>query len=183
MNNILNTDIVGNRIIEIRRSKVILDFDVAELYQVQTRDINKAVKNNPDKFPKGYIIELTDKEFHGLRWKNSTANLSKTRVLPKAFTEKGLYMLATILKGSRATKTTISIIETFAKLKNLTRNIKQLSQPIDEDIKSDLIQKSGKLLAEMLDDDLALSETETSVEFNLALLKFKHTIKRKKDKK
>ncbi len=67
MNNILNTDIVGNRIIEIRRSKVILDFDVAELYQVQTRDINKAVKNNPDKFPKGYIIELTDKEFHGLR--------------------------------------------------------------------------------------------------------------------
>ncbi len=183
MINILNPDIVGNKIIEIRRSKVILDFDVAELYEVQTRDINKAVKNNPDKFPKGYIIELTDKEFGGLRWKISTANLSKTRVLPKAFTEKGLYMLATILKGHRATKTTISIIETFAKLKNLTRNIQQLSQPIEQNIKSDLIQKSGKLLAEMLDDDLALSETETSVELNLALLKFKHTIKRKKDSK
>lgn len=68
------------------------------MYGVETRDINKAVKNNPDKFPTGYIYELSKDEFEVLRCKVSTAKLSKRRTLPKAFTEKGLYMLATILK-------------------------------------------------------------------------------------
>jgi len=68
---------------------------------VETRDINKSVKNNPDKFPEGYIFELDNKEFADLRWKNSTTNLAITRVLPEAFTEKVLYMLATILKSEK----------------------------------------------------------------------------------
>ncbi|WOE69044.1 ORF6N domain-containing protein [Hydrogenimonas thermophila] len=91
-------------IIEIRGQKVLLDSDVAKVYEVETRDVNKAVKNNPDKFPnESYIFELTKDELENLRWKFSTTKLSKTRVLPKAFTEKGLYMLATILKSKRAT--------------------------------------------------------------------------------
>jgi len=72
---------------------------VAVLYGVQTKEVNQAIKNNCDKFPKGYIIELKNSEFHDLRSKFLTANLEKTRVLPKAITEKGLYMLATILKS------------------------------------------------------------------------------------
>jgi hypothetical protein len=65
---------VDSKIITIRDQKVILDSDVAALYGVETRDINKSVKNNPDKFPNGYIIELDRKELADLRWKNSTSN-------------------------------------------------------------------------------------------------------------
>jgi phage regulator Rha-like protein len=99
---------------------VILDSDIAVLYGVETRDINKAVKNNPAKFPEGYIFELDNKEFGDLRWKISTANLAKTRVLPKAFTKKGCYMLATILKSPKATQTTIAIIEAFDRVQEMS---------------------------------------------------------------
>ena len=95
---------VEDKIIVLRGQKVLQDRDVAALYGVETRDIDKSVKNNPNKFPKGYIMELNDSELKGLRWKNSTTNLSKSRVLPKAFIEKGLYMIATILKSPRATE-------------------------------------------------------------------------------
>ena len=84
---------IEEKIITIRDAKIILDRDVAELYGVHTRDINKFVKNNPDKFPKGYIFEILLEEFEHLRWKFSTTNISsKSRVLPRVFTEKGLYM-------------------------------------------------------------------------------------------
>lgn len=74
---------IKNLIIEIKDEKVILDSDVAELYNVETRDINKAVKNNPEKFPVGYILEVTKNELDLLRWKISTAKLSKTRALKR----------------------------------------------------------------------------------------------------
>ena len=74
-----------------------MDSDVAVLYGVETREINQAVRNNPEKFPNGYVFELDRQELAYLRSKFLTANVSsKSRVLPKAFTEKGLYMLATI---------------------------------------------------------------------------------------
>jgi hypothetical protein len=112
---VIKLEAVENKIVEIRGQKVLLDSDVAELYGVETRDINKAVKNNSDKFPVGYTFGLKKSEFEDLRWKFSTTKFSKTRVLPKAFTEKGLYMLATILKSPQAVKTTIAIIETNEK--------------------------------------------------------------------
>lgn len=93
MKTLIGFEEIEDKIITLRGQKVLLDRDVAALYGVETRDINKSVKNNPDKFPKGYIIELNDSELGKLRWKNSTTNLSKSRALPKAFTEKGLYML------------------------------------------------------------------------------------------
>lgn len=117
---IVKFEAVENNILTIRGVQVILDSDVAELYGVETRDINKAVKNNPDKFPDGYIIELNADELDDLRCKFSTAKFFKTRVSPKALTEKGLYMISTILKSPQATQTTIAIIETFAKIKNLS---------------------------------------------------------------
>ncbi len=147
---------------------------------LETRDINKAVKNNPAKFPGGYIIEITKEELEGLRWKFSTTKLSKTRVLPKAFTEKGLYMLATILKSKQATQTTILIIETFAKIRELSRNVKELSTVKDKNKQKSLMQQSGEIIADILDDGLETDESETTIELNLAVLKFKHTIKKKK---
>lgn len=170
---------VENKIINLRGQQVILDSDVAKLYGVETRDVNKAVKNNPDKFPKGYVIELTKDEFNDLRWKISTTSFSKTRVLPKAFTEKGLYMLATILKSEQATQTTLSIIETFSRLKNISRTINELSKINDENKKQHLLKKSGEMIAEIFDNDLTTDESETSIEINFAVLKFKHTVKKK----
>ena len=89
-----------------------MDCDVAELYGVETKRINEAVANNPDKFPEGYILQLTNSEKAEVV--ENFDHLQKLRFspqLPKAFTEKGLYMLATILKSPKAVETTIAIVE------------------------------------------------------------------------
>ncbi|MFA5790768.1 MAG: ORF6N domain-containing protein [Caldisericia bacterium] len=172
---------VANKVIEVRGEKAILDSDVAVLYSVETREVNQAVKNNPGKFPEGYIFELTPKEWSPVKSKFLTSPLGGGKVkLPKAFTEKGLYMLATILKGKKAAQTTIVIIDTFSKLRELTRNIKELSTTQDKDTQKSLMQKSGGLIAKILDDGLEASGSETTIEINFAVLKLKHTIKRKK---
>ncbi|MEI6640246.1 MAG: ORF6N domain-containing protein, partial [Chlorobium sp.] len=98
-----------------------LDSSVAEIYGVETKRINEAVKNNPDKFPKDYMFELNELEFIDLRSKISSAKFSKTRVSPKAFTEKGLYMIATILRSKQPVDATFAIIETFSKIRELSR--------------------------------------------------------------
>ena len=179
MSKIVNIKKIQNLIIEIRNTKILLDSDIADLYEVETRDVNKSVKNNPDKFPEGYVFELSKDELEVLRWKISTAKLSKTRVMPKAFTEKGLYMLATILKSKKAVETTLGIIEAFTKIRELSSNVKEISNVKDETTKNKLLQKSGKLIAEVLYDDLEITDSETSIELNFAVLKFKHVIKRK----
>ena len=164
----------------MRGQSVLLDSDVAAIYKVETKRVNEAVKNNPDKFPHDYMFEITEKEFSDLRSKFSTTKFTKTRSLPKAFTEKGLYMIATILKSKQATEATFAIIETFSKIRQLTRNIQELSIVQDKADQKALMQKSGEMIAEILDDDLQTTDTETSIELNFAVLKFKHTIKKKK---
>ena len=164
----------------ISSQSVLLDSDVAELYRVETKRINEAVKNNPDKFPDDYMFEISDGEFADLRSKFSTTKFAKTRALPKAFTEKGLYMIATILKSKQAVEATFAIIETFAKIRQLSRSIQELSIVKDKSDQKALMQRSGELIAGIFDDDLQTSYTETSIELNFAVLKFKHTIKKKK---
>jgi len=181
MSGIVKMEVLQKLIIEIRDEKVLLDADVAVIYGVKTRDINKAVTNNPDKFPSGYIVELSKFEknelvenFHRFdKLKHSTAN-------PKAFTEKGLYMLATILRSKEAVEATFAIIETFSKIRELSRSVKELSAIQDKGEQKAMMQKSGELIAEILDDDLAVTDSETSIEINFAVLKFKHTVKKKK---
>jgi len=180
--NLIRFEDVDSKIIALRAEKIILDSDVAQLYGVETRDINKAVKNNPDKFPEGYIFSLSKEEkaevvenFH------HHAKLKFSPQLPKAFTEKGLYMLATILKSKRATQTTLAIIETYSRIKHLSRNVKELSKEHNEQKKQTLLHKSGELIAEILDDDLKVKGSETTIELNFAVLKFKHTIKKGKE--
>jgi len=173
-------ELVEDRIIEINHQHVIIDADVADLYGVETKRINEAVKNNPDKFPDGYLILLNENEKNEL-----VENFDRFRVLkhstvhPKAFTEKGLYMLATILKSTYAVQTTIAIIETFTKVRELTNTIKELSNTSGEDQKNKLMSRSGEIMADILGDDLQTTDTETTFEINFAVMKFKHTIKRK----
>ena len=127
----------------VRGQQVLIDRDVAALYGVETKRINEAVRNNPDKFPEGYIFELTEAEteevkaitaknddFADENFDRKTVS-SKTRYAPKAFTDRGLYMLATILKSPRATQTTIAIIDTFAKVKELSRCLSAMKEDTD----------------------------------------------------
>ena len=171
---------VEKKIVIIRNVPVILDSDVAELYGVETREINQAVKNNPNKFPQGYIIQLDKEEWSNLKSKILISSWGGKNKFPKAFTEKGLYMLATILKGRKAEDTTIEIIETFARIRELSRVVNKMVQETDQTTQKTLIKRSGELISDILDSDLEVTGTETSIELNLAMLKIKHTTKRKK---
>ncbi len=179
MDNVLRFNAVEEKIVTLRGVKVIMDSDVAVLYGVETKRVNEAVKNNPNKFPEGYILYLSDGEWFGLKSKFSTSIKGGKVKLPSAFTEKGLYMLATILKSEKATQTTIAIVETFAKIRELSRAVSELSETKDAGKQKSLIQQSGDILADLLGDDLHTSDTETTLELNFAVLKLKHTVKRK----
>ena len=93
-----------------------------------------------------------------------------------------MYMLATILRSKQAVDATFGIIETFSKIRELSRNVKELSNIQDKANQKTLMQRSGKLIAEILDDDLQTSDAETSIELNFAVLKFKHTVKKRRGK-
>lgn len=108
--NIITNSTITNQIYSIRGFQVMLDKDLAELYGVETKRINEAVKNNKDKFLDDFYFELTNSEFDILRSNISTAKFTKTRTNPKVFTEQGIYMLATILKSKIASQVTVSII-------------------------------------------------------------------------
>ena len=109
-----DSELFGNEIMEVRDKitsirgmQVIADADIARLYGVQTKEVNQAVRNNPDKFPADYLFTLSKSELQDLQSKILTTNVSSKRRNPtKVFTEKGLYMLATILKSERATSVT-----------------------------------------------------------------------------
>lgn len=113
---------IKDKIHTIRNAQVMLDRDLAELYGVETKRVNEAVKNNADKFPSDFYFELNKDEFEILQSKISTANFAKTRVMPKVFTEQGIYMLATILKSPIATQTSLFIIRAFAQMRQIIAN-------------------------------------------------------------
>ena len=118
MNEILEKELnVEDMIYEVRGVEVMLDSDLAQLYQVETKRINEAVKNNPKKFPERYIFRLTEKEYLSLKSKNSTSK-GGSRKGHTAFTEQGVYMLATILKSKVATEVSIRIMDTFVKMRH-----------------------------------------------------------------
>ena len=171
---------VEKKIITLRNQQVILDSDVAELYGVQTKRVNEAVSNNPEKFPEGYILELFENEKNELVENFDRFNrLKHSTTVPKAFTERGLYMLATILKSPKATETTIAIVEAYAKLKELSRVIVEVPQHEDnQQVQKLLLRRGGQLVEEILSDMLPKQSSETSLELNLAMFKIKHTVKR-----
>ena len=175
----------------IRGQQVLIDRDVAALYGVETKRINEAVRNNPDKFPEGYIFELTEAEteevkaiiaknddFADEKFDRKTVS-SKTRYAPKAFTDRGLYMLATILKSPRATQTTIAIIDTFAKVKELSRCLSAMKEDTDMETKQSLVQRTGTLLNELIQTDDKEFNGNVAMELNMMSVSL-HVKKNKK---
>ena len=170
---------VRNSIVVIRDMPVIADADVANLYGVETKRVNEAVRNNPDKFPEDYLFVLSSEESAVLRSKFSSTKLSsKSRVLPKVFTEKGLYMLATILKSRSALNVTFAIIETFTQVRNLKRELIDLHKETDSEKQTAKMRHFGKVLSDIVMPDLETSETESTLELNFFIGKIKHTVKR-----
>jgi phage regulator Rha-like protein len=188
---IIKFETIENKLIKYHDEFVIVDKDVAELYNVATKEVNQAVSNNPSKFPSGYVIELTKEEKSELVKNFDRFNrLKHSTVSPKVFTEKGLYMLATILTGEKAIQTTLNIIETFAKVKELSRNINAIMKTEDEAKQKELAQKSNKILEEIIeiepdiladDEDGEIVETTTKFEFNLGFAKVSKSIKKIKN--
>ncbi len=135
---------VEDMIYEIRGVQVMLDSDLGKLYQVETKRINEAVKNNPEKFPGRFSFVLDDSEKENLWSKFSTANISsKSRSNPRVFTEQGIYMLATILKSKVATSVSITIMDTFVKMRHyinynktfLPHRVLLLEEKVDDNTK------------------------------------------------
>ncbi len=180
MAQIVKYEQVKDKIILLRGQQVILDSDVAKLYGVETRVVNQAVKNNPEKFPKGYLITPDNQELAILKSKFLIASWGGRRNAPTAFTESGLYMLATILKSERAAQTTIAIINTFVQLRELARTMQAVAGTEDEAQKKSLMQRSGELIGEVVGSQLDTVATETEIELNFAVVKIKHKVKKGK---
>ena len=186
--NIVAIDInaVKSRMLQVRGQQVLLDRDVAALYGVETRIINQAVKNNPEKFPAGYVAELTAQEVEILRSKILTLEAKPgkghySKHGYKVFTERGLYMLATILKGDRAVRTTLAIIETYAQVRAMVRDMEALQTLKDGSVEqASKLTQAGHNLASLIGDNLSTNSTKTTIELNLAVLKITHEVTRSK---
>ena len=110
---------IEDMIYEFDGVEIMIDSDLAKLYNVETKRINEAVRRNKEKFPKRISWIVSNKELNNLWSQNATANIStKSRVNPRVFTEQGIYMLATILKSKEAVQTSISIMDTFVKMRH-----------------------------------------------------------------
>jgi len=182
---------IKDKLIKYKENFVLLDSDIADIYGVATKDINKAVANNPDKFPAGYVMQLTKDEktevvenFHHLE------KIKYSPHLPKVFTEKALYMLATILKSKQATKATISIIETFAKIKELSKNINALENAKTPEEQKAIAQSVGEIFEDIIDIEPRVEkigdeiiEVENRIELNIGFVKVSRTVKSKRSKK
>jgi predicted XRE-type DNA-binding protein len=149
---------ISSKILTLRGQQVMLDRDLAELYGVTTKRVNEQVKRNLDRFPDDFIFQLTKKELEN--WKSQFATSNKEimglRKMPYAFTEEGIYMLATILRSPIAAEATIHIIRTFKKLREFSKHYNALAKQIIEvERKSD---KQYKELKKALDELIASSE-------------------------
>jgi hypothetical protein len=171
---------IEKAIVSVKGQNVLIDSDVASIYGVLTKEVNQAVKNNSEKFPSGYIVEADRTEL--VKTFDRFRNLKHSTAQPKAFTEKGLYMLATILKSPQATAATIAIIEVFTKLRELSHTIAKLAEAREKPEQQSLMQKSGDIFSELVAADLPVSGTETTLEINFAVMKFRHTIKKERKK-
>ncbi len=130
---------IEKKIMFIRGQKVMLDKDLAKLYNVATRDLNKAVSRNSSRFPKDFMFQLNKEEFNNLKFQSGTSSLRNnktgwggTRKLPHAFTEQGVAMLSSVLRSERAVQVNILIMRAFIKLREVLSTHKELAQKLKE---------------------------------------------------
>lgn len=136
---------IQNKIYEVNGIKVMLDFDLAELYEVETRVLNQAIKRNSDSFPEDFMFRLTKEEWEEVMSSQFVATTSSSQIvmmdvpknrtgkyLPYAFTEHGVTMLASVLRSPKARKMNIAIVRAFVALRKVVLNIENFQSQIKE---------------------------------------------------
>ena len=121
---------VANLILEIRGQKVILDSDLAALYEVETKRLNQQVTRNTERFPMDFMFHLTNKEFVNLKLQIATSRWGGRRTLPYVFTEHGAIMAATVLNSPKAVEMSVYVVRTFVKLRTLALQYKELTNKL-----------------------------------------------------
>ena len=194
---------VPSRMLTIRNQQVLLDRDVAALYGVETKALNQAVKRNAERFEEGYLFQLDAQEVENWKSQFVTSNLSEREIAslkmgmrraPYAFTERGLYMLATILNSDRAVRATKAIIETYAQVRSMVRDMEAIQTEkagspeqanlltrAGHKLAANLLTRAGHKLAGLIGDNLSTVSRKTTIELNLALLKITHEVTQRKE--
>lgn len=121
-----------NKIYLIRGMKVMLDFELSELYETETKQLKRQVRRNIERFPKDFMFELTTKEFADLRSQFGTSGWGGTRYTPMAFTEQGVAMLSSVLNSSTAIKVNIQIIRVFTRMKEMVLTNKDILLKLEQ---------------------------------------------------
>ena len=122
---------IQQKIYEVRGLKVMLDFDLAEMFEVPTKALKQAAKRNTDRFPEDFMFTLTTKEWANLRSQFVTSSWGGARYQPFAFTEHGVTMLASILRSERAVQMNIAIVRAFVAMRQVASNYKELTEMIE----------------------------------------------------
>ncbi|MCX6180408.1 MAG: ORF6N domain-containing protein [Bacteroidetes bacterium] len=131
----MESQVIQHKIYEVRGFKIMLDFDLAELYETETKALKQAVKRNIKRFPKDFMFELTQKEWNVLRSQIVTLKMGRgkqPKYLPFAFTEQGVAMLSGILNSDKAINVNISIMRTFVHIRQYAINYKDLAHKLGE---------------------------------------------------
>ena len=123
--------VIQSKIYEIRGCKVMLDFDLAEMYQAETRRLNEAVKRNIKRFPPDFMFQLTNKEFDNLMSQIAISKWGGTRKLPYAFTEQGVAMLSGLLNSDNAIAVNINVMRAFVILRQYALGYAELNQKLE----------------------------------------------------
>ena len=154
----MSLQLIQNKIFDVRGQRVMLDYDLAELYEVETKRINEQVRRNKDRFPEDFMFRITVKEWHtirsqiataseneGMRSQNVTASQNKrnTNVTPYAFTEHGVTMLASVLKSKKAVDMNIAIVRAFIAIRHFINKHKDLAEQIHE-LRTELQTRIGE---------------------------------------
>ena len=149
----MELNIIQNRIYEIRGLRVMLDFDLAELYQVETRVLNQAVKRNIKRFPEDFMFQLTQEEFRNLKSQFVTSSWGGTRKMPFAFTEQGLAMLSGLLSSDIAIRVNIAIMRTFVMLRKQLYDTMQITHELEAiKAKLELLERNDEENLEAIND-------------------------------
>lgn len=130
MHSLVPTEVVEGVIIVLRGEKVILDRDIARLYEVETKTLVRAVKRNLERFPKDFMFQLTAKETANLRYQIGTSSWGGSRYRPYAFTEQGVAMLSGVLRSGRAVQVNVEIMRTFIRLRRMAASREDLARKL-----------------------------------------------------
>ncbi len=137
---LITVELITNKIYLIRNEKVLIDADLAELYGVETKVLNQAVRRNLDRFPEDFMFQLSEDEFENLRSQTVTSSWGGRRYPPFAFTEQGVAMLSSVLKSKSAIQVNIAIMRAFVQLRRFLQSHEELATKLKK-LEKETIEK------------------------------------------